>query len=321
MNSYLQHKTIITATMKLIPALLLAALVGLTPLSGSAKKKAAAQAPAETTTTFSRLLWDGEAPHPKVIRPGKDGKIREPKNIGDTAKIFVSLPAPSKANGKAIVLCPGGAYGGLAMDHEGHDWAKWLNDRGVALVVLQYRLPEGQWQIPVEDVQEAIRLCRRNAGEWNIDPAKVGVGGSSAGGHLASTASTHYDNPVNADPVSCRPDFSVLFYPVISMMPEMTHRGTRSNLLGPDFEPTMEILFSNDRQVTDTTPRAWIGFSHDDSAVPTQNGLRYYEALKNHGIPASLHIYPTGGHGWGMRPDFTYHTPMLTDLEAFLNSF
>lgn len=305
--------------MKLIPALLAAALVSMAPASMDAKKKAAA--PAETSTSFSRLLWEGEAPHPKTIKPDASGNIREPKNIGDTARIFVSLPPASKANGKAVVLCPGGAYAGLAMTYEGTDWAEWFNDRGIALITLQYRLPEGEWQIPVEDVQEAIRLCRRNAAEWNIDPSKVGVGGSSAGGHLAATASTHYDKPVNADTVSCRPDFSILYYPVISLMPDLTHQGTRNNLLGPGFSPKQEILFSNERQVTDTTPRAWIGFSHDDGAVPTENGLRYYEALKKHGIPASLHIYPTGGHGWGIKPTFRYREQMLSDLDAFLSSF
>lgn len=265
--------------------------------------------------TFTQLLWQDEAPHKKIITG------RKPVNVGDTAKIHVFLPSPDKANGKAVVLCPGGAYLGLCMDYEGGDWAPFFNDRGIALIVLQYRLPEGTWQIPVEDVQEALRVARRNAAEWNLDPTKIGVGGSSAGGHLASTASTHFNIPVNTDTVSCRPDFSILFYPVISFMPQLTHTETRRSLLGSNFSTQDEILFSNELQVTPETPRAWIGFSHDDGAVPSVNGLRYYEALRNAGVPASLHIYPTGGHGWGIKPDFRYHNEMLSDLSAWLESF
>jgi len=278
--------------------------------------------PAEDSPrSFVGLLWNGDAPHPKTIKPDANGNIRQASNVGDTAKIHVFLPPKSKANGKAVVLCPGGGYAGLCMGHEGSDWVGFFNDRGIALVVLQYRLPDGTWQIPVEDVQEAIRVTRRNAAEWNIDPNKVGVGGSSAGGHLAATASTHFNTPVNADTVSCRPDFSILFYPVVSLMPQLTHPGTRSNLLGPDFPVEHEILFSNEFQVTDETPRAWIGFSHDDGLVNPLNGLRYYEQLLKHNIPAALHIYPSGNHGWGFRSDFRYHNQMLSDLGAWLDSF
>lgn len=271
--------------------------------------------------SLSLLLWKDEAPHPKTIRPDAQGNLRAPVNIGDTAKLHVFLPPASKANGKAVVLCPGGGYAGLCMDYEGTDWAPFFNEHGIALIVLQYRLPDGTWQIPVEDVQEALRVARRNAAEWNIDPHKVGVGGSSAGGHLASTASTHFADPVNADTVSCRPDFAILYYPVISFMPQLTHTGTRSNLLGPNFTIEQEILFSNEYQVNADTPRTWIGFSHDDNIVNPVNGLRYYETLKNAGVPASLHIYPTGGHGWGIRSDFRYRKEMLADLSSWLESF
>ncbi len=304
--------------MKKIVTAALAAICLSVALPMSAKKNAA---PAEEGRSFSRLLWEGEAPHPKIIKPDAQGNLRAPVNIGDSAKLYVFLPPASKANGKAVVLCPGGGYAGLCMDYEGTDWAPFLNDRGIALIVLQYRLPDGTWQIPVEDVQEALRVARRNATEWNIDPQKVGVGGSSAGGHLASTASTHFADPVNADTVSCRPDFAILYYPVISFMPQLTHTGTRSNLLGSDFPIEHEILFSNEYQVNSDTPRTWIGFSHDDDLVNTVNGLRYYEALKNAGVPASLHIYPTGGHGWGIRSDFRYQKEMLGDLASWLESF
>lgn len=295
----------------------IAVILSLASFTSTAKSKTAGNEP----RSFARLLWEGEAPHRKIIKPDAAGNIRQPVNIGDTAKLYVFLPAPEKANGKAVVLCPGGAYLGLCMDYEGGEWAPFFNDRGIALIVLQYRLPDGTWQIPVEDVQEAIRVARRNAVQWNLDPAKIGVGGSSAGGHLASTASTHFNNPVNADTVSCRPDFSILFYPVISFMPQLTHTDTRRSLLGPNFTTHDEILFSNELQVTPETPRTWIGFSHDDDLVPTPNGLRYYEALRNAGVPASLHIYPTGGHGWGFKSDFRYHDEMLADLASWLESF
>lgn len=293
-------------------------LTGAIALSGAAKKKTAVANPADSPRAFTQLLWPQGAPHPKVISPE-----RQPVNIGDTAKIHVFLPAPSKANGKAVVLCPGGSYLSLCMDYEGTEWAEFFNNEGVALVVLQYRLPEGHWQIPVEDVQEAIRLTRRNAAAWHVDPAKVGVGGSSAGGHLASTASTHFKTPVNPDEVSCRPDFSILYYPVISFTPQITHRDTRRCFLGSDISPADEVFFSNETQVTPETPRTWMAYSHDDNLVPTIHGLRYYEALRNAGVPTGFYIYPTGGHGWGIRPwaHFPYHDAMLSDLSAWLKSF
>lgn len=292
-----------------------AAIMAFSIASAASPKKS------DTPRAFLLPLWEKEAPHPKIIKPDSEGNLRKPVNIGDSAKIYVFLPAAEKANGKAVVLCPGGAYLGLCMDYEGGEWAPFFNERGIALIVLQYRLPDGTWQIPVEDVQEAIRVARRNAREWNLDPAKIGVGGSSAGGHLAATASTHFNTPVNPDTVSCRPDFSILFYPVISFMPQLTHTDTRRSLLGPNFTTQEEILFSNELQVTPETPRTWIGFSHDDDLVPTPNGLRYYEALRTAGVPASLHIYPTGGHGWGIKKDFRYHNEMLADLSSWLESF
>lgn len=306
---------------RFLAVIAIAALLSVSTSFAAKKSKQPATPPSPTATAFTRLLWDGEAPHPKVIRPDADGHMRAPVNIGDTAKIHVFLPEASKANGKAVVLCPGGAYLGLCMDYEGGDWAPFFNEQGIALIVLQYRLPDGTWQIPVEDVQEAIRTARRNAREWNLDPAKIGVGGSSAGGHLASTASTHFNAPVNADTVSCRPDFAILYYPVISFLPPLTHTDTRRSFLGPNFTTEQELLFSNELQVTPETPRTWLGYSHDDDLVPTPNGLRYYEALRENGVPASLHIYPTGGHGWGIRSDFRYRDQMLSDLRSWLASF
>ncbi len=299
---------------KLLAVCLLATL----PFAGSAKKKSVD--PADQPRAFVQLLWPEGAPHPKEIKPDVNGNLRKPVDVGDTAKIYAFLPAPSKANGRAIVLCPGGAYLGLCMSYEGGDWAQFYNDLGIALFVLQYRIPEGDKRLPMEDVQEAIRLVRRNAVQWGVDPDKVGVGGSSAGGHLASTASTHFNTPVNPDSISCRPDFAVLYYPVISFTPELAHTETRRNFLGPNFNTADELLYSNELQVTPETPTTWIGFSHDDSGVSTINGIRYYEALKKAGVPAALHIYPSGEHGWGFLPNFKYRETMLEDLSSFLNT-
>ena len=284
-------------------------------------KKSPKTDPSDTPRAWTQLLWPDGAPHPKQIKPDAEGKVREPKEMGDTAKVHVFLPAPSKANGKAVVLCPGGGYVWLAIDNEGYGWVDFFNEQGIALVVLQYRLPDGTWEIPVEDVQEAVRLVRRNAKEWNINPDAIGVGGSSAGGHLASTASTHFAKPVNADPVSCRPDFAILYYPVISFLPQYSHGGSRIGLLGPSFTCEKEIEFSNEMQVTPDTPRTIILFSSDVDIVHPFNALRYYEALYNAGVPASLHIYPEGRHGWGSNPAFKYRKAMLTDLSTWLSGF
>lgn len=281
----------------------------------------AKQSKSDAPRSWTQLLWSGEAPHPKVIRPDAAGNVREPRELGDTAKLHIFLPSPSQANGKAVVLCPGGSYEGLAIDHEGYGWAPFFNEQGIALIVLQYRVPGGRRELPIEDVQEALRMVRRNAIQWNINPNAVGVGGSSAGGHLASTASTHFASPINPDTISCRPDFAILFYPVITMMPEYTHPGSRANLLGPSMSCLDEIAFSNELQVTPDTPRTIIFYSSDDDVVHPFNGTRYYEALLNAGVPASLHVYPSGGHGWGVRSDFKYHVPVLNELSAWLRSF
>jgi acetyl esterase/lipase len=307
--------------MKRIARLIFLSAMGACSLCAVAKKNVSVDTSADQPRQFQQLLWQGEAPHVKVIKPDAEGNLRAPQNIGDTAKVFVFLPAPSKATGKAVVLCPGGGYGGVCIGHEGVDWAPFFNEEGVALVVLQYRLPEGDKYIPIEDVQEAIRLTRRHAEEWHINPNAIGVGGSSAGGHLASTASTHFNAPINADAVSCRPDFSILFYPVISLLPQYTHEGTRRNLLGPNSTPEEELFYCNELQVTTETPRAWIAFSDDDDIVPTPNGLIYYEALHKLNIPVSLHIYPSGKHGWGSLSGFLYHSEMESDLRSWLKSF
>lgn len=301
-------------SVRIIATLLLALAVA---LPACAKKKTD---PADTPRQWTQLLWPDGAPHSRSIKPDAEGKMREPKNLGDTAKVHVFLPAPSKANGQAVVLAPGGGYVWLAIDNEGFGWKDFFNDRGIALIVLQYRLPEGVWQIPLEDIQEAVRLTRRNAAEWHINPDAIGVGGSSAGGHLASTAITHFATPVNDDPVSCRPDFGILFYPVVSGLPFYSHGGSRTALYGGDLSCEAELAFSNERQVTPDTPPTIIFFSSDDDIVNPANGLIFYQALYDAKVPASLHIYPEGRHGWGSNPNFKFRDTMLRDLSSWLEN-
>lgn len=240
----------------------------------------------------------------------------------DKAELTVYLPDAKKATGRAVVCLPGGGYTHLAMDHEGHQWATFFNNQGIAFIVLKYRMPHGNPQIPVSDAEQAMKFVRMNATEWHIDRNDVGIMGFSAGGHLASTIATHSKGEAS-------PDFQILFYPVITMDPGFTHKGSHDNLLGTVAESKkeqkemrrLEFEYSNELQVNRTTPRAFIALSDDDKAVPAANGFNYYQQLYKHDVSASLHIYPTGGHGWGYRESFAYHYQMLFELKAWLQSF
>lgn len=232
----------------------------------------------------------------------------------DTARVFVYLPEVRHVTGRAIVICPGGGYSGLAIDHEGNGWAEFFTGQGIATIVLKYRMPHGDRDIPIEDAMEAMRLVRRNSKEWHIDSGQVGIMGSSAGGHLASVIATKGKG-------DAAPNFQVLFYPVITMNPSFTHRGSHDNLLGKDARKKLEHEYSTDRQVTRVTPRAFIALSDDDHTVLPANGVNYYLACYRHDVPATLHVYPTGGHGWGIKQSFPYHIEMLLDLKAWLRSF
>jgi acetyl esterase/lipase len=214
---------------------------------------------------------------------------------------------PGEGNGTAVVICPGGGYWGLAIQHEGAQIAEWFNSFGVTAFVLKYRLPDDAIMKdksvgPLQDAQEAIRLVRRHAKEWNINPDKIGIMGFSAGGHLASTASTHFNEKIYepSDNTSARPDFSILIYPVISMDSVITHIGSRNNLLGEHPSSDQIIRFSNELQVTDQTPPAFLIHSLDDNVVPVQNSINYALALKKYAIPCELHLYEHGGHGYGL---------------------
>ena len=254
----------------------------------------------------------------QVINLWPNGAPNSNGDDSDKAELTVLLPDAKKATGRAIVCCPGGAYSHLAMQHEGTDWQWFFNNQGIALFVLKYRMPRGNYHVPISDAEEAIRVVRRNAKEWNINPNDVGIMGFSAGGHLASTIATHSKGEV-------KPDFQILFYPVITMVSGFTHKGSHDNFLGKDLskkeQKRLEQEFSNDMQVTRATPRAFIALSDDDHGVLPSNGVNYYVECFRHDVPASLHVYPTGGHGWGYRESFPYHMEMLLELKAWLTTF
>jgi acetyl esterase/lipase len=245
--------------------------------------------------------WAGDAKQPALqpLRP----------DLTDGPGVYVYLPLANKANGAAVVICPGGGYGGLAMSYEGHDVARWLNTLGVAGIVLKYRhAPKYRHPIPLEDAQRSLRFVRAHAKEWKLDPNRVGILGFSAGGHLAATAGTHFDYGIKSpsDPIdaeSCRPDFMILVYPVITMTDPYTHGGSRRNLLGEKPDPKLVASLSNEKQVAKNTPPTFLAHTSEDSAVPPQNSLMFYEALVKNKVPAELHIYEKGRHGLGMNQE------------------
>lgn len=236
------------------------------------------------------------------------------KDVCSPVTMRVYLPDKEKATGRAVVALPGGAYRHLAIDREGYNWAPFFNDRGIAYIVASYRMPQGNPDIPVADAEAAVKAVRDSAGVWNINPADVGIMGSSAGGHLASTVATHSKG-------NARPDFQILFYPLITMEGQYTHALSRKNFLGDNPSQTLIDEYSNDKKVTSDTPRAFMVFCNDDTAALPINGALYYTALVQNNVPVSFHVYPDGGHGWGFLPHFRYHSEMRADLSAWLMSF
>ncbi len=226
--------------------------------------------------------------HTDMIRIGK---VQVPQ-------LEVYLPNKKSASGQAVIICPGGGYAILAYDWEGTDIAKLLNAKGIAAFVLKYRLPDplsstAPDQVPLMDAKQAMRIVRARATEWNVNPNKIGIMGFSAGGHLASTFSTHFEEDT-------KPNFSILIYPVISMDKSITHMGSRNNLIGNNPTNAMIKWYSNELQVTSNTPPTFLIHATDDDVVPVENSLLYYQALKVNKVPTEMHIYPAGGHGFGL---------------------
>ena len=275
-------------------------------------------------------LWQAEA------IPYSNGTIGDEENLEggrvsnvQDPSIYVYLPEKDKATGAAVVICPGGGYRLLAINHEGHDIAKWYNEIGIAGIVVKNRLPTSdnitcKSEVAMFDAQRAVRMTRYNAEEWGLDKNKIGIMGFSAGGHLASTVGTHYDygrknvtDPIEQE--SCRPDFMVLMYPVIDMSGDIKHSGSMRNLIGEDASEAQVTRFSNQMQVTADTPPTILIHSVDDSGVPAANSVVFYEALVDKGVPAELHIFNSGKHGYGLgRKDGTSHNYWPKNVEAFI---
>lgn len=251
-------------------------------------------------------LWPDGAPNTNGITTAE--KPLENGRVTDVTEPTLTIYPAHKPNGMAIVACPGGGYVRLAMNHEGHDMASWFNGQGITLAVLKYRMPNTHHDVPLSDALQAIRIMKEHADEWKID--QVGIMGASAGGHLVSTAATHFTE-------DSRPDFQILFYPVVTMK-NATHQGSKNHLLGENASQDLVELYSNELQVTPNTPPAFIMHSSDDRSVPVSNSLDYYSALIKNGVSATMHLYPIGGHGWGYNDYFIYKRQWTGELEKWL---
>ena len=237
------------------------------------------------------------------------------------AEIYVYLPEQEKNTGAALVICPGGGYWIEAMDHEGYDMAEFLKEKGIAGIVLKYRLPYGHHEIPSGDARRALRIVRNNAKEWGINPMKIGIAGSSAGGHLASTVGTKFDTGKmeSADPIeklSCRPDFMLLLYPVITFNEEFGHMGSRKNLIGETNDWKLVEQYSNELHATTDTPPTFLILADDEKTVVPQNSVKFYLALKENKVPTEIQIFKSGGHGFGMNKN---NLPVNEWPELFYN--
>ncbi len=260
--------------------------------------------------TLEMKIWEGTNP------PTENGYTEPEIDKGDHST-RVSIPTltvyvPKNPCGLAILACPGGGYKDVWYGPEGKDMAQWYMNQGITYAVLKYRLPNRHREVPLDDVHQAMKIMRSKAQEWGF--SKLGIQGCSAGGHLATTAATHFTSAEN------RPDFQVLFYPVVTMNPKYTHKGTFNNLLGENPSQELIDLYSNEKRVTKDTPPAFIMLSSDDKIVPVKNSLDYYAALLANGVSACMHIYPDGGHGWGYRETFKWKSYWKTELEEWLRN-
>lgn len=267
--------------------------------------------PVKGQTKFTLPLWPNGAAESNGITAKEIIENHYMMTNISEGGISVQLPEISKANGAAVLICPGGGYQAEAIYHEGFEFADWLNDHGIAGIVLKYRLPNGHADIPITDAKQAMRIIRAHAAEWHIDPNKVAVAGFSAGGHLASTLGVRYDlgDSTATDSLmrySTRPDLMLLFYPVITMKLGETHLGSRQNLLGMNPTEQQVDYYSNELYVNKNTPPAILMLSDNDTTVPQINSIQFYQALHANKVPASLYIFPSGGHGWGMHTNISF---------------
>lgn len=252
------------------------------------------------------------------LKSGKPFQSEITKELGvdsdyvPTVEVF--LPEKTKSTGKGILIFPGGGYGMVAYQHEGTSWASFFNEQGIAVFVVKYSLPKGDRNRTLTDVTSAMNIIKNKASEWKLNLDDIGVMGFSAGGHLASVVATRFEKPI-------KPAFQILFYPVITMDASYTHIGSRNNFLGKNPSETLVNEFSNEKQVTERTPPALIIVATDDQIVPVENSLNYFKSLKNKNIPVSLHIYPTGNHGWGYSKDYKHNQVILEELKSWIGNY
>jgi len=257
-------------------------------------------------------LWPKGTPNDNGLRGNE--QTSEGGRVSNVTVPTIKVYMPAKSNGMTIIMCPGGGYTRLAMNHEGIDMASWLTTIGITYIILKYRMPNGHCEIPLSDAEQAMRLVRKNAVVWGINPHRIGIMGASAGGHLAASLSTLFSSD------ETRPDFQILLYPVISMMPNLTHAGSQKCLLGDSSSISLQKKYSLELQVTSYTPQAFIALSADDGAVPPINSINYFLALQKLKIPVTLHVYPTGQHGWGFHDSFIYKREWTEELEKWLRN-
>jgi len=255
---------------------------------------------------FSLEVWPNGAPNDNGLdRPEEKYDGVRVRYVSE-AEMYIYLPEKSVNTGAAVLICPGGGYTIEAMDHEGYEIAEWLKEKGIAGIVLKYRLPYGHDEVPSSDARQAMRIIRQHAAEWGINPEKVGIAGSSAGGHLASTVGTRFDagqidSDNAANQLSSRPDFMLLLYPVISFKEGVGHMGSRKNLIGETNDWEVAKKYSNELFVTEQTPPAFFILADNDKSVIPLNSINFYLAMKKYDIPAEMHIFQEGGHGFGIR--------------------
>ena len=278
-------------------------------------------------TPKEELLWPADHAANQGDEPRTVDSPEWTERVTKSPTLTYFLPDKENRNGAAIVICPGGGYSGLARETEGREVAEWCREHGIVGVVLRYRCGGGKnlAPVPLQDVQQAIRTVRANAKALGVDPNKIGVCGFSAGGHLASTAATMFDDgdAKSSDPIaqqSSRPDFAVLVYPVITLVGDAAHRGSRNNLLGPDSSDELAAEWSTDQRITDQTPPTFLVHASDDGGVLPKNSILFYEALLANRVQAEMHIYEVGGHGFGMFRDKRPADLWPNELEGWLKA-
>ena len=276
----------------------------------------------QTIDLYSSTIPNSKPSETKEIELKKDGQFFGYKSVS-RPNIKVYLPEEELSTGAAVIICPGGGYGMESYKLEGIRIAEAFNSRGIAAFVLKYRLPNDSIMIdksigPLQDAQQAMKIVRQRAAEWHLDPDKIGIMGFSAGGHLASTAGTHFNKSYipNSEGISLRPSFMILIYPVISMKDELTHNGSRENLLGKSASEEQILSFSNELHIDSETPPTWLTHTGDDTVVPVENSIRFYQELIKNKIPSEMHLYPKGNHGFVLSiPTDEWMQPLFSWME------